>query len=189
MRLGIRALLFFIVSLSTTHALGGPIFDILRKSNGDVLGHIEFSGTGSLMNPGDVLDFEYTQAFHGVSFDEADVTQLSVLVDETNGTLCWGDWTIPGIPIADVVDGCGSAPIMSPIPRGLSATPDGINFAFFDNFGFETGTPNQATDGGDDDEDLLFRIREVPEPSTITLLGLGMLGIVFARRKYLRAHT
>jgi len=53
--------------------------------------------------------------------DEDDIVIPMVLVDETSKTLCWVNWTVGGTPVSNADRFCGTAPAMSPIPRGLRA--------------------------------------------------------------------
>jgi hypothetical protein len=176
----IKALLFFIaVSGMPVTASASIIFDIFAVSDSQNLGFIEFASDGVLNQTTDVLDFNYTQKFDGISFDESHLTALNVLVDQDAGQLCWGDWSLGLTNINPLAD-CGRQTDPTEFaPYGLTGL-NGVNFVGF-WAGGKTVYPNLASDAGDDDEDLYFLMRQVPESPAHLLFLAGLLGLVAAR--------
>jgi hypothetical protein len=179
------AMKIIIVFFSICTVLGMPtlasasiVFDIFAVTDNQNLGYIEFASGGVLSDTSDVLDFSYTQKYDGIFFDETTITALNVLVDEDSGQICWGDWT-SGMTTIDPTAECGrqTDPFDFP-PYGLTGMSGSDFLGFW--AGGKTVLPSRATDAGDDDGDLHFVVRAVPEPYALMLFvtGLVYIGIV-----------
>lgn len=176
----LSAISFALVFTFSSTSSATVIFDIYDVVDDINRGYIEFSSGGELSNISDVIDFNYTSKQGGISFDEADIVQLNVFIDVVNGGICWGDWAV-GLASIDPGMECGrQTDPFTFAPYGMEAFNTPIEWLGFWGGGKKVFA-NRASDAGDDDEDLYFVIRPVPETTSIVLLIAGLFGLRLVR--------
>ena len=151
----------------TTPANAALLYDLLDEA-GTNIGSIEFTEAGILTSPNQVASFSYTQPNTGAIFTQPDIETVNLFVDDATWEVCFGSFS------------SGACDSLS--PQALVGSSNGDDFGF----GNLDSEFNSAFDFSVD-ADLRFVPQHVAsEPTTLALLGLGLLGIGYARRRRLR---